>query len=343
MSAKRKKRQIEYGDFQTPKDFARKVCAFLATQGIRPESILEPTCGQGAFLLAALDQFSQVKKAVGLEINSAYVNYLRQQIAQREDNHKTKIIHDDFFASDWTTITAELPDPLLIIGNPPWVNNAALGVLDSDNLPPKKNGRNYAGIEAITGASNFDISEWILLKTISWLNERQGVVAMLCKTSVARKALAHVWADSHKPGFAQIHLFDAESLFGVSVDACLLIYKTTENAPAKSCKIYNDISADSLVAEIGYRDGQLIANVPFYERWRRLANQGKTGYQWRSGIKHDCAKVMELEKVAGGYRNKLGKFWELEDEYLYPALKSSDIAGPIIRPPSRWMLVTQKK
>ena len=42
----------------------------------------------------------------------------------------------------------------------------------------------------------------------------------------------------------------------------------------------------------------------YYERWKHL--QGPSPYRWRSGIKHDCAVIMELVANERGFKNKLG-------------------------------------
>ena len=49
--------RIEYGDFQTPLDLAREICTLLARQGLEPKVVMEPTCGTGAFLIAASEAF----------------------------------------------------------------------------------------------------------------------------------------------------------------------------------------------------------------------------------------------------------------------------------------------
>ena len=64
--------------------------------------------------------------------------------------------------------------------------------------------------------------------------------------------------------------------------------------------------------------------------------------KWRSGIKHDCSKVMELQRNAATYRNGLGEVVEIEDDCLYPMLKSSDVAQGRTAGGKRWMLVPQK-
>jgi hypothetical protein len=82
----------------------------------------------------------------------------------------------------------------------------------------------------------------------------------------------------------------------------------------------------------------LVADTNLYERWRNLAAPGLSG--WRSGIKHDCSKVFELRLHNGRLFNALGELVDVEDEYLFPMLKSSDLAAN--RQPGLWMLVPQR-
>ena len=65
-----KSKKIEYGDFQTPKELADEVCQKLVELGVSPEYVIEPTCGLGVFLESATEKFSNVKKFVGVEVNS---------------------------------------------------------------------------------------------------------------------------------------------------------------------------------------------------------------------------------------------------------------------------------
>ena len=51
--------QIEFGDFQTPLTLAKEVCRLLRRAGEAPDFVLEPTCGRGAFLVAAAEAFAQ--------------------------------------------------------------------------------------------------------------------------------------------------------------------------------------------------------------------------------------------------------------------------------------------
>src|SRR5213593_2436707 len=63
----------EYGDFQTPLSLARAVCQKLFGLGYRPEVLIEPTCGKGNFIIAALETFPSIRQVFGLEIQERYV------------------------------------------------------------------------------------------------------------------------------------------------------------------------------------------------------------------------------------------------------------------------------
>lgn len=154
---KKTEQKAEFGDFQTPRDLARQACSLLARLGLRPSCILEPNCGKGSFLLAAIDHFPSAKDIVGVEINREYVNTARSEVTKvAPSGINIRIINEDFFKVQWKSILESLPDPLLVIGNPPWVTNAELGILGSSNLPVKSNFQNRRGFDAITGKSNLD-------------------------------------------------------------------------------------------------------------------------------------------------------------------------------------------
>ncbi len=331
----------EFGDFQTPLNTAAKICALLAHQDIKPATIIEPTCGQGNFLLAAAAQFTTARRILGYEINPVYVLEAQQRAAENPKFAKIEITQGDFFEQDWGEILANLPQPILIIGNPPWVTNADLGALESHNLPKKRNFKALAGLEARTGKSNFDISEWMLIQLLTALSQTNGTLAMLCKTSVARKVLHHAWKVQLPLNEARLYTIDAKAIFNAAVDACLFVCEVDAAKPTHpTCAVYSGLETSTPQHTFGFAAGRLIADLAAYTRWQHL--KGTSPYQWRSGVKHDCAGVMELKAEGAGFRNKISAYHELEDKYLYPMLKSSDIARSRAPRPTQWMLVPQR-
>ena len=338
-SAKLGSQPDEFGDFQTPSILAERVCTLLADTGYQPTSLLEPTCGVGNFLIAALDRFPQVNFGLGLDINEEYLHRLSEKISAKSYDDKVKLLHENFFNVDWSHLLRKLTEPILVVGNPPWVTNSTLGTLGSSNLPKKSNFQNFNGLDAITGKSNFDISEWMIIKLLELLDGRQATVAMLCKTAVARKVLTHAWKNDLSLTDSEIHPIDAAESFGAAVDACLLICELSRTGHNKNCRVHRELGLSDSSSTFGYHDGRLIADVAAYERWKHLS--GKEIYKWRSGVKHDCSKVMELRKEGERYRNGHDEIVELEDDYLFPMLKSSEITNGRSKEPSRWMLLTQ--
>lgn len=332
--------KVEFGDFQTPPELALQCCRLLIERGFSPASILEPTCGRGNFLAAALGAFPNANKVIGVEINPDYAEAARQQAQKRSLLNRAEIQEANFFHADWPGILSQLADPLLIIGNPPWVTNSQLGAIESENLPRKSNFQNLTGLDALTGKSNFDISEWMLLRALEWLNGRSAVLAMLCKTATARKVLLHAWRKKFQIARSDFYRIDAGAHFGAAVDACWLVVEMSPNHQSAECSDYNQLRLDAPAQTFGLRNDRLSADLAAYDNCKHLI--AERPFAWRSGVKHDCAKVLELECVNDVFRNGLGELIELEPDCLYPMLKSSDVAAEGEIAPRRWMLVTQQ-
>ncbi len=337
---KKSKTKWEFGDFQTPATLAKQAITVLADLDVSPRTVIEPTCGKGSFLLAAAQAFTSAQRLLGVDLNLEYISELQASVSRLGVQDKTTLVTGDFFSLDWEKILESLPEPILIVGNPPWVTSSELSALKSDNLPKKSNFQKHRGFDAKTGKSNFDISEWMLLKNLEWLDRRRGAIAVLCKTAVARKVLFHAWKRQTRISQAKIFRIDAQKHFDASVDACFLVLKVGVGT-SKDCMVYRTLSDDEPSSVIGFHDNLIIENVELYRKWRHLAGTDEA-YIWRSGIKHDCSKVMEIERCGVEYRNGLGELMTLEDDYVYPMLKSSDVGNGANRRAQKYMLVTQR-
>jgi hypothetical protein len=216
-----------------------------------------------------------------------------------------------------------------------------LGSLRSGNLPRKSNFQQLRGLDARTGRSNFDISEYMLLHLLDRLKDRQATLAMLCKTAVARRVLSHVWKSGWKLGRAEMRHIDAAAHFGAAVDACLLVCQFSGTKHSLDCAVFLELAAARRRQTIGWRDGRLVADVDAHARTRCLLAE-KPSASWRSGIKHDCAAVMELRREGRRYRNGLGERVDLEAACVFPMLKSSELTEERRDTSNRYMLVPQR-
>lgn len=337
--AQRKTKAItEFGDFQTPLSLALAATKILCRLGISPESILEPTCGKGTFLSAAARSFPQASSLIGVDINPHYTEIAARELHSYNRGIRAEIRQGDFFSFEWESVFEKHKGPWLILGNPPWVTSSNLGALESNNMPTKSNFQGRSGIEAVTGKSNFDISEWMILRYLDWL-KGGGTIAVLCKTSVARKILIHAWK-RHIVSFSRMYKIDAMAHFAAAVDACLFVMSLAPHSSNASCDIFESLQASESSGSIELCKGHLVSNKPTFDRLEALLGPDPH-YVWRSGIKHDCARVMELFLKGEGYVNGLGEHVQLERTFLYPLLKGSDVGNARTRPRGV-MLVTQE-
>lgn len=333
------KKKAAYGDFQTPLDLAEKVCQQLITLGVSPDVIIEPTCGVGNFIEAASHSFQAAKRIIGLEINQAYIQQVEAK-KQRLQDDRIELQQADFFRFDWSSLIEQIHENILVIGNFPWVTNAQQGKTGSSNLPRKSNFQDHLGLDAVTGRSNFDISEWMLIQIVRSLQRRNAHLAMLCKLAVSRKLLNYLHTGGINLADCATYKIDTKRYFDADVDAGLLVCKFDSSSKNYFCNVFNSLGSSEYY-QIGYRDNRLIRDMAAFEKLSKFYDStSKT--KWRSGIKHDCSSVMELRKMGDKFINKLGETVDIEGTYLFPLLKGSDIAQSRTTTTNRYALVTQK-
>lgn len=329
MSGKR-----EYGDYQTPIDFAEKVCRYLKDyRHIKPTAIVEPTCGIGSFIKCSM--LFDASEYYGIEINPEYCDICRKKIK----DSRVKIINSDFFAFSSKALIQD-KSKILVIGNPPWVTNSTLSTLGSENLPIKANFKGLKGIDAITGASNFDICEYIILQLINEYKDTNTVISMLCKTTVARNVFKELKRNYINFSSCDVLEFDAAKVFGINASACLLIIQLSEKtASSDICNVYDLKKPETIKSRFGYLEGQFYSNLDSENE----NFDGRCCFVWRQGVKHDCSKVMELTLRNGTLQNGQKKTVCIENDIVYPLIKSSMFKAPVIHSFSKYVIVTQKK
>ena len=333
--------KVEFGDFQTPIQLAKDVILnIFAKNGYK--SIIEPTCGIGGFLQACIEIGIDPKIIEGWEINPNYVKVANDLLQSISGSNKEFVHIQDFFEIDWEAVRKKHKESVLFVGNPPWVTNAELGKLLSKNLPKKSNFQNLSGLEAITGKSNFDISEWMLIKILDFISSTKSSLAFLIKTSVARKLFQHISKNKLEIANISITQIDAKKHFDVSVDACLFVAKGFESVPERYvCDIYSGLEESMHQRTMGIIENKLISNIVAYESLSQLDKGSE--FKWRSGVKHDASKIMELHCKDGKLTNGFSEEVDIPMDYLYPMYKSSHIAKNQIKQPEKCMLVTQIK
>ena len=349
-------RATEYGDFQTTLDLANKVALYLKAKDIRPEILIEPTCGKGNFIIASLQNFNNITRIFGVEIYKPYVWETKFNIInfflENPNNFKPEIsiTHCNVFDFNFKNIAKEYSkNNILVIGNPPWVTNSKLGSLNSNNLPKKNNFKNHSGLDAMTGKGNFDIAEFITLMMIETFQNIEGNIALLVKNSVVKNILSDQINKKYPISELEKLCIDSKKEFNVSVEACLFCCNLNSESEFE-CNEFDFYSQNEFTTiqstqrkakRFGWFDGKFVSNIDTYLDTKGI--DGESPFVWRQGLKHDCSSIMELNKVNEHYVNGLKESVELEDGLVYGLLKSSDLKNTVINQTRKFTIVTQKK
>lgn len=339
--------QKEFGDFQTNICLAKKICRYLKKKKCVPEILVEPTCGQGNFVLAALESFPSLRTVVCVEIQPRHVLKLKYSILdfylsnkRGESLPEIEIFTGNVFDFEFASSVPKTGE-ILVLGNPPWVTNSALGAMGSENLPKKTNYKKNIGLAAITGKSNFDLGEFVLKMMLENFSSRKGVIAFLLKNSVIKNTV-HAQKTLQMPICNMEMLsIDAPSEFNADVDASLFFAQFSANDVGFKCR-RGDFYLETKESVLGWVGEKFVSDIDDYARYSEF--DGESPLVWRQGIKHDCAKVMELTRRNDAFfENRLGEVFELERESVFGLLKSSDLKSERVCEPRKYTILTQRR
>ncbi len=339
----------EWADIQTPPSLVKKVLNLITLTGIQPGLIIEPTFGDGNFILQISEYFPNAGAVYGIEIQKERIwnfgiNSLLQRYTEEPIPELDIFVHrDNIFSHDFKELISSLEHtPILIVGNPPWITNAELSSLNSSNLPNKSNKMKLVGLEALTGKSNFDIAESIIQKIIDNFSSCEGKVALLCKNTVIRNITKSLLTSDKKISNLQQYQIDATKEFGKSCNASLFIFDLNASNEAHYCKVYDLDAPEILIRKFGWIDNKFVSD---FEKYKKVnVFDGKSKHVWRQGVKHDCSKVLELSfNKDHQLTNKLGEILDFEQKLLYPLLKGSNLRTFEIIETKRRIIIPHKK
>lgn len=337
----------EFGDYQTPESFALKVCNYIKEKlEFNPDIILEPTFGLGSFIKAALTTFDNINKIFGVEISKEYYKTTSENMLKYLSDDfaiNINLFQDNIFNFDFNKIKSKIDknENILILGNPPWVTNSGLETIGSTNIPCKGNFKNYKGLDAITGMSNFDVAEFIILQLLKEFQDYNFGLAMLCKSIVAKNIIKSL--KEYPYNFSEIKYlsFDANKIFGVNCEAGLLFMKIGKQKKL-TCDVYDINNSSKRIRSFGWIDNNFISNIDNYNIIFSI--DGLCPFTWRQGVKHDCSKVMELyiDIKKNILINNLNEEVDIEEDCIYPLLKSSDLKSFVNTKLRKYVILTQK-
>jgi len=338
-----------WGDIQTPPALVKAIYHRLKKEGFYPQIIVEPTFGDGNFLLPIFEFYPKAELVYGIEIQPCHRwNALLQLSSYLYSKPKPKVafhlIEDNIFSHSFKKELFSLKGKkILLIGNPPWITTAELSKLEGTMHPVKSNFKKATGITAITGKSNFDVTEAIIHHLLNQFSGFTGKIAFLCKNSVIRNIMKFLPKASYGLSNIQALTIDTKAIFGRAAQASLFLATLSPVKRELQCTValFKE-QQPSFQRTIGWVDNHFVSNVEKYVKVHKF--EGISPLQWRQGVKHDCSKILELvfDPKMKMYENKLGEQASLEREYIFPLLKGSDLKAFEVHSSEKFLLVTQK-
>ena len=161
---------------------------------------------------------------------------------------------------------------------------------------------------------------------------------MLCKNTVIRNLVEATKDQSLPIRNLRAFAFDADKEFGVAADASLFVADVANELGAKTCTLAG--LHEALTPRFfGWVGSHFVADAARYKNVREI--EGVSSMVWRQGIKHDCAKVMELTEENRRWRNGAGDLVDIEQNRVFPLAKSSDLKVHVVTSLRKAVIVPQ--
>ena len=196
-------------------------------------------------------------------------------------------------------------------------------------------------MDAMTGKSNFDIGEFVLLRMLDLFSEHQGRLAMLCKNAVIKNVVEILPKRQFRISNLRAFQIDAGREFDVGVEASLFVMDMGVSNSAFTCQVATLDKPYCVTRRFGWLDEKFVSDIEGYQSISGL--DGESPLVWRQGLKHDCARVMELNTQDGLLVNGNKEVVDVEDEQVYWLLKSSDLRSFEVEQARKKVIVTQHR
>jgi hypothetical protein len=347
-SIEQKNKSKEWGDIQTPLSFVREIYDLLRKWNFKPDIIIEPTMGTGNFLLLGAKYYPNLKSMYGVEIQTQYIwealmKLIKQSFSKEKKQSSKpiiKIFNEDIFDHTFQLGLKKSKPNILIVGNPPWITVAELSRYQSKNIPAKNNIKKFTGLDALTGKSNFDITESIITKMLDAFSNFTGKIALLCKDTVIKNIIKEQPNKKYPITDITAFKFNTKQIFQKTCNASLFVASLAINKSSSDCAVSSFNSPDNVTKIFGWTNGKFVSDINLYEK--NSVYEGNFPFQWRQGVKHDCASVLELTHKDGKLFNKKNQEVKVESEVVYPLLKGSNLRRYFVNSTNKRLILPQR-
>lgn len=323
------------GAYYTPEPIAHFLASWV--NEISPDSILEPSCGDGAFVDAMAAKVPKLKRIVAVDIDRTALGLAKEKVLNYSNKSlQTNLIEDDFLSYSFDAIAnGEKFDAIL--GNPPFIRYQYLDKIFQDRTERAFADSNLKFTKHTNAWVPFVIQSLRLLKP----GGRLGMVIPTELMHVLHANSLRQFILANCKSVAVVHLeelFSEEVLQGVIL---LLCEKTTEKLGSEALIAFPHANNRNL---LNGHAAEFINSMPY------ISSKG-LDYKWmeglltpeEAGVYRDVQKLPGIKKftdiadVDVGIVTGANKFFLVEDEtikkfdlqaFAYPMFgRSSHVRG----------------
>lgn len=322
------------GAYYTPQKAARKMAEFFKDLPIR--TILEPSCGNGVFVEAALDHglLDDDGTMTAIEIEASAVQQTGERIGQQEN---IRLLHMDFF--QYCEQHKEDPGYDLILGNPPYIRYQYLKEQQREEMSRILTEH---GMKA-----NKLINTWVgfLVACVHLLN-KTGKIAFVIPAEILQVAYAQELRSFLARELSQITLLTFEELVFPDIEQEILILIGEKGEQEKGIRIMELNNLDDLdTLDLDTNGFQKLSHVQ--EKWTKYFMNAKEN-KLVTCLRKDkrFRKMSDLALINIGITTGNNKYfsvtqkaveeYELE-EVVRPLIGRSSHAGSVYFQKEDWM------
>jgi hypothetical protein len=311
-------------------------------------TVLDPTCGDGAFLeafvaLARREGVTVPQKALarlhGIEIVAADKACALERIAAR---YGARLVEDNIRTADF--ITAAFPERYdVLVGNPPWIN-----FTDLPSGLKAKWGPEYIRHQLVTdkrdvllGGSRADMATLVVKRVLDDVLSDTGQAAFFIPLSIffnsgANDRFRPFPSSAHTYRVVRLWDFGQEAVFdGIATryGAALFDRQGPQTWPVETHIRENGVWTRAYSAASDHRSGAWHRHqTPEADGSALPVIEIRPSQKPRQGV-NTCGanNVFIFERDGGRLRNGLGEEWELEEELLFPLMNADNFGGPLVR------------
>ena len=326
-----RERRLERGQWYTPRAVADLTLSLAWPAHGRIPRVLDPTCGDGVFLLGARERGVPCDRIVGVDIDAEAVRQCRDTI------EGARILHRDLFAAH------DIAGFDVVVGNPPYVRQERLGSeckrLIGASLAAVWPEVSPRMLSPLVGRG--DLAAAVIARVLK-LCVPGGRIAFVVSSALLDAGYAkHLWSLVNRVGQV-VAIVDApaERWFpDAAVNAVIVVIEVGGTSTAQvaiarmRCDTATAAKRVGAVAQLSRAAEVRYASAAAPETWAGLTRASPVWHTLAKQLRSCCMPLGELCSIKRGVTSGANDVFYMRREYAEKLSLEGDVLQPLVRSP----------